>query len=118
MAHASITDQYARSAWREHLIDTAINEDQADEEAGDRTEKERNAFAYGMAMVIANATYLDTESTSDVQNAVWDRIYDARDERRLARRQRERDEWVRAVSTGKTNSSYDDWRVSRGWPRL
>jgi hypothetical protein len=115
---SSITYHDIRKDWREHLIGVAIANDQADEELGDFSEEMLDHAAHAVSDLIASATFLEHESTGDLIDAVYARIHEARVERREETAQRERDQWVNAVNTGKTNSSYSDWRVSRGWPKV
>ena len=103
----------SRLAWREHLINVALSEEQAEWEQGQYTEEEHTAFIRGMAMLIGNATFRHTEHTSDVEDAAYTRIHAQRVERERADKQAQRDRWVHAVATGATNKGFDAWLADR-----
>lgn len=109
-----IGNKESRLAWREHLSATAINEDMHQDDQ-EQTRDWRAGFISGMANLIANATYLTEESTSELEHEAFYAMRDAREERERAYAQEEREVWVKDVSTGATDLSYADWRKTRGW---
>lgn len=106
----TLTDQKTRKTWRDHLTGTAMNEMQAETEQGEYDDAEYTAFARGMALVIANATYREHESTSALEDEVYQQIIDVRTK---AEEKYQRERWVRAVGTGATDKGFREWLADR-----
>ena len=113
MAHASITDEYARIAWREHLTIIALSEEECEWEQGEYTEAEHMAFIRGMAMVIGNATWREEEHTGDVEDAAYQALIDAYQTRQAEDKQAQRDRWAHAVASGGTDKGFQEWLADR-----
>lgn len=114
MITTTVTNGLSRKEWREHLIATAINEDMHQDDQ-DQEDQWRAGFIAGMGQLIANATYLETESTSELEHETFYTLRDARDERMRGYAQEEREAWLKDAATGATDLGYAEWRKARGW---
>lgn len=108
-----ITEKHPRLEWREHLTGIALSEAQAEWEQGEYSKKEHKAFIRGMAMLIGNSTWLETEHTSDVEDAAYQTLMEAYDERERAEKQAERDRWLAAAASGTTDKGFHQWLADR-----